>query len=230
MWKSEPVLFLVNEASALPIINGTNIRRIESVDTQFKRPKNNIGLNFHMGFGMKSEAIYELDNGTNSKFSFGGGVGAELRYARELSKYFDLQIGASYLMSSLRPSLKAAKMDFSRAKVSLTPHILIPIRDGETTRFRMGGGMDYYFWNKLKIEDPISPLYDTWKYDNRLGYHAVFLFDMIVQQNFSFTYGLNWTGVGFNFMSSGNSIPIDQFFSNPNGNGINLVIGMSYYF
>lgn len=230
MWKTEPILIMTNENTAKPILDRTNIRHIESIETKFRRPSNSLGLNFMVGFGLKNEDIYELDNGSTSSFGYGSGFGVGLKYAREIKNLLDLEIGIDYLSSGLRPTLKDAKMDFNRAKISLTPHFIIPIRDGETTSLRLGAGADYYFWNKFKIVDPITFMNDVWTYKNSMGYHADALFDINVQPNFSYTFGLRWTGAKHNIESFGKYFSDNPFNVEPNANSFNLIIGINYHF
>lgn len=230
MWKTVPILLMADEISAIPIIERPDIRYIESAETKFRRPSNSIGLNMMVGFGLKNEAIYKLDKGNTSSFGYGSGFGIGLKYTRDFNDLLDLEVGIDYLSSGLRPTTKDAKMDFNRAKVSLTPHFIIPIRDGETTRLRLGAGADYYFWNKYKIVDPITPMNDVWTYKKSIGYHAEALFDMNVQPNFSFTYGLRWTGAKHSIDSFGKYISDDPFYIEPNANSISFIMGLNYHF
>lgn len=228
-WSATPDLILVDANSALPILENMKIRKIENEFSQFIRPKNSIGLTFVGGFGTRSEEIYEMDNGKTTSFSFGGGFGLGLNYAYEFSRFFDVQAGINFQSSELRPAVKNAKWSFNRASASLTPHFIIPIKDGETMRFKLGAGADFYFWNRFKVDDDFHSIKTTNNYKNTIGYNAELLFDMNLQQNWSIVYGFRWTGVKFELPNVAQSVP-DDFMVRPDGNGLNLVMKMNYHF
>ena len=227
-WTSRPELMEVTENYAQAILNNRRIRKIENENTRFILPKNSLGIEVVMGGGIRSEEVIILDNGGTASFSYGGGFGIGAQYAYQFHRNFELKIGANYESSTLSPRVKNVEMYFRRAKAGITPRFVIPLRDGETMRLKLGAGLDYYFWNNFKLHEPFTPVSITHIYDKAFGYHGEFLFDMNVGSATTFYYGLKWNGAIFNTNSP--YIPVHSFFSNPNANELMLLLGVTFYF
>lgn len=235
LWSSIPELLLVDAASALPALESGKMKQLSYEDISQPRPGNRIGLNLAAGFGFKNHPLFVIEGGGESKISLGGGVAIGLRYGREFGKYFDLSSELNYQFSTLRPPLNNADVTFSRGIFSLTPAVIIPIRDGEEMRLKLGAGVDYHWGSRLKIESSgiQGGFNDTWKYQQALGGHGSAIFEMNLTEKSAFVYGLKLYFVNHTFDSSErfapHEIPFPELMKTP-GSGIDLVFGYYLYF
>lgn len=197
------------------------------------RPKSRIGLNMNLGGGFESTTMFITSTGGESKISCGGGVALGLKYGYEINRFLDIAVDLNYQFSMLAPYLKNASTTFQRAYVSLTPSFIIPIRGGESMRFKVGGGYDYYFDERLIIEAKkiTGGFDDTWKYENVSGYHASLNFEMNFSEKWSMNYGFKYYNVIYKFKPGSNSYPLpsNPLFK-PDGSGFDLLIGACYHF
>lgn len=234
-WSSVPEMLLVDAASAVPAISSGQMRQITPEMLNLPRPVNRIGLNLATGFGFKNHPFFELEDGGESKVSFGGGFAIGLKYGREFSKHFDLSSELNYQFSTLRPPLTNADVTFSRGILSVTPSYIIPIREGDEMRVKLGAGLDYYWGSRLKIESRGIPggFDDTWKYQNALGPHLNAILEMNLSDKASFIYGLKYYHVRYNFDSSDFKSPEEVVFPQlrqTSGAGIDMLLGFFLHF
>lgn len=196
------------------------------------RPENRIGLNINLGFGFESFPMYSTSNGRESSISFGGGYAFGFKYGHEFNRHFDLAFDVNYQFSELRPNLKNAHITFKRGIVSITPSYIIPIAGGDAMRLKFGGGMDYFWGNGLKINGSEVPggFDDNWRYKNSIGFHLNLIFELNISERWSVSYGLKWYNVNYDFKSGYNSYPIDKKLSNPDGSGLDFLLGIFHHF
>ncbi|MGC8823158.1 MAG: DUF2846 domain-containing protein [Bacteroidales bacterium] len=230
-WSAIPELILVDSISAYPTVYQGNMRNLNITPVE-ARPKGRLGISFGLGGGFASIPVVKINDNKESNISFGGGFVFGFKYGYELSKYFDLAFDACYQFSSLSPTINNGDVTFKRWIFSLTPSLIIPISDGETMRIKLGAGIDGYVENSLnfhlsKISGGFS---EDWSYKNTAGYHVSVIFEMNASSNWSFNYGLKWYTVSYSFESGGLHYPTDNNLKEPNGSGIDLVVGIYYHF
>lgn len=233
-WTSTPELLLVDSLSAHNIIYyNSSMRKLDGTNAPMNRPKNRININSNFGGGFQSHPIFITTDGKDAEVSFGGGIGIGVSYGCELSRYFDILAGIDYKSSWLSPALQNGDASFNRAFISLTPAFIIPIDGGDAMRFKLGGGVNYYFSNKFNMEGSEIPggFDDKWTYSSTFGYHLSFVFEINVGENFSLNYGLKYYGVNYDFHSGRIAYPLNgNKLKNPDGSGLDFIIGMGFHF
>lgn len=230
-WNAIPELVLVDSISAYPAIYQGNMRNLNATPT-LNRPKGRFGFNIGFGGGFSSVPMVTTTDGKESTLSFGGGFVFGFKYGYELNKNFDLAFDASYQFSSLSPTINNGDVTFGRWIFSLTPSYIIPISDGETMRIKLGAGIDGYVGNGLNID--LSKLQggfsEDWSYKSTAGFHLSAIFEMNTSSKWSLSYGLKWYNVSYSFESGGLHYPTDNKLKEPNGSGIDFVVGVYYHF
>ncbi|MEE4177945.1 MAG: DUF2846 domain-containing protein [Bacteroides sp.] len=234
-WSSVPEMLLVEGASAVPAISSGQMRQITPEMLNLTRPSNRIGINLAAGFGFKNHPFFEIEGGGKSKISLGGGVAIGLKYGREFGKHFDLSSELNYQFSNLRPPITNGDVTFSRGILSVTPSYIIPIREGDEMRVKLGAGLDYYWSNRLKIESSSIPggFNDIWTYQNALGPHFNAILEMNLSDKASFIYGLKFYHVGYTFNSAERFTPEEVSFPElreTSGAGMDMLLGFFLYF
>lgn len=235
-WKNGSIskleLTSIDNAIANPIINNGKIRELNIINNTLKRPKNRFGINIGLGGGFKDFPMYMMDNGNESKISFGGGALLGLNYGHEFSKHFDISIDLNNKISLLKPTLNNAEVSFERINISLTPSYILPINDGENMRVRVGLGPDFYINPTLDINgDKISGGFkDVWKYKNTFGLHSNINFEFNLFHHWSVIYELNCHLAQFKYKSGDFVQPTLKELKEPNGNGIDFKVGFFYCF
>jgi len=229
VWSSVTEAILVDSTFAKPAIYSGLMRNLNDY-TPMVRPKNRIGFNMAVGFGFDQIPVLEMENGEESNLSYGGGFGFSVRYGYELTKLLDLAFDLSYQFSELSPTVKNGSVNFSRGIFSVTPSFIIPIKGGELSRIKLGGGLDAYFGNSLdmklsRIQDGFN---DTFKYKSAMGYHISGVFEWNAMDRWSYTYGLKWYRVGYQYQTNYESG--DDTFLSPDGSGIDMTFGACYHF
>lgn len=231
VWSSIPELLLVDSVSAYPAINSGSMRKLDKQNTPFVRPKNRLGLNLNIGGGFEGSTMARTITGENSTISSGGGYAIGLKYGHEFNRHFDVAIDFNYQFSQLRPFLNNAEVTFGRGVLSITPSYIVPIDGGDAMRLKFGAGIDGYLGPKMEMD--LSQLYglkDTWTYKNSVGYHLSAIFEWNIADNWSLNYGLKWYNVSYSFEKGNNSYPIVDKLTNPNGSGIDFLMGFYYHF
>lgn len=231
-FQNTPEILIVDSLSAEPLISSGVLKDITN-NPPVVRKKNRLGINMNIGFGLYNTPMATTTTNEESKISFGGGAGFGLTYGHEFAKHFDLAASLYYQFNSLTPYLSNAEVTTSHGYASITPSVIIPIHDGEYMRVKIGGGLDYYFSNSMKIE--MSKLEngfnDTFNYDKSLGYHASLNFEMNVNPNWMINYGLKWYTVNYKYVNSERGYyPTTNNLTNPNGSGIDFILGIAHNF
>ena len=84
-------------------------------------------------------------------------------------------------------------MDFSRTRLSFTPLYIVPIGDGYLMRLKFGAGVNYCISPELNIEaSNVGLSNEVWKYDNAFGFQVKAAYEMFINRNWSFQYGLSY--------------------------------------
>jgi hypothetical protein len=179
--------------------------------------RNRIGFNIGAGSGFKAIPIATLSDGSVAHISFGGGTGGNLEYGHEFSRYFDLGVDVGYSASSLDKTVDNGSMAFNRASLSVTPAVIVPLTPRDKTRFKFGGGIDWFYYAALNFDlSKVSGgVKDDWKYNNGIGEHL----------NISFELNTN-----YKFQSGNKSYPEGDDLVKPNGSGVDFLFGVYYHF
>jgi hypothetical protein len=197
------------------------------------RYHNRIGFNFGGGSGFQSVPIGTMSDRTVVSISFGGGTGGNFEYGYEFSRHFDLAFNIGYQTSSLDQTIDNASMAFNRGYISLTPSFILPLTHRDKTRFKLGLGIDWFFYAQLnfdlsKVSDGVK---DDWIYNNGIGEHLSIIFELNTKnRRFSFDFGLKAYNANFSFQSGSFSYPKDDELGKPNGSGIDFLLGVYYHF
>jgi len=232
-WTVMPELILVDSISAKSVVHSGYIKKIEKSNLKVSKTKLRCGFNVLVGGGFENIAILKTTAGDDVNLSFAGGVGYALYLGYKINKHFDLAVSFNSKYNSLVPYLDNADISFTRKNISITPSLIIPIKDGEIMRLRLGGGCDKYFDSKLtfetkKLQDGFN---DVWKYSSTLGYHLFADFETNISDYWSITYGLKWYNVTYNYSSSKVTFPyVRSQLHSPSGQGIDFVFGVAFYF
>ena len=230
MFRIMPELLLVDSLTANSKIRNGSLTKVEKTNLPFKRPKNRLGIFLGYGIGTNSIKVASTADSNSSSISFGGGALFGLKYGREFGQHFDLACDFNYQFSFLIPSLTNAATNFDRSFISLTPSYIIPLGDGEKMRFKVGAGIDYYWYSKLIINTSklTNGFDDSWKYDQTFGYHVRVNFEMNLNERWSLEYALKYYNVKYNATYE-NPASGDKFY-NTIGSGVDLIIGLNYHF
>jgi len=199
-----------------------------------KRYSNRIGIILGGGSGFKNVTIGFLNDGTKVAISFGGGSGGGLEYGYEFSRHFDLGGIIFYQSSSLSSDVANAKMTFTRAFLSVTPALIVPLTKKDKTRFKFGVGLDWFFFSNLSTDlSKISGGFkDEWKYKNAFGEHLNITFELNTNnKRFSFSGQLKFYNVNYSFDKETNGyVPVDDDLEKPTGSGVDFLLGFAYHF
>jgi hypothetical protein len=234
-WSTKPELLLLQDTTlALSQINNEKLKLItDNPRLPFIRPKSRIGVNLAFGGGLHSTAMFYTNVG-NASLSSGGGYGIGAKYGYEITNYLDIALDFNYQFSFLIPYLNNATSTFKRGYISITPSYIIPLQDGERMRLKIGGGYDYYFDNMViigGINVPNGGFNDTWKYDKTSGWHACVNYELNFSDKMSLNFGVKYYNVKYSFKSSSLMIPSDDSgLKNPDGSGVDILMGVFYHF
>ena len=200
--------------------------------TNYRKFKSRISINIFEGYGFKNKPIAKSADGTETSISFGGGSGVELEYAYEFYKHFDIAVDFGVQLSELDIPMSNGSMSFSREFLSITSSYILPIGRRKKMNLKFGGGIDWLFNAKLKINlSQISGgVDDTWKYNNALAEHLKIIYELKTGKRFSFNAGLKLYKVNFTFDSGALYYPNDDDLINADGSGLDIILGANYYF
>lgn len=232
-WQSTADVILVDSTSALSAIYGRNLKSLNENGEPVERPKNRIGFLFPFGGGFESHDLFTLENGDEASLSFGGGIGIGLTYGHEFNRYFDLSFDAVYKSSFLSPSIKNGDATFSRFYLSATPAVIIPVDGGDRMRFKIGAGPDLYLGNKFELEGREAGGFDDiFTYESAFGFHLSVVFELNVSDNCTFSYGLKWYDVSYDYEKCKNGYYFTDYESiySPSGSGIDFLLGINFHF
>jgi hypothetical protein len=229
-WATTGELFLVDSNMAAPVITQGNLR-----DLRFplKRPLNRINVAGVFGPGLDQISALQTTDGKIVSMSFGGGAGINVFYGREVSKRLDLSGGFHYQRSSLSPPVKNASMSFSRMGASFTAALIIPIQGGSMQRVKLGIGPDMYLKNILKFDfSQIDSVFkDTWDYKMTTGLHVNAIYELNLNDYFSFMYGLQLSFVNYDFKSGKVIYPVyPNPFVSAKGSAFEFLMGINVHF
>lgn len=234
-WTAKSELLLLQDTTlALSQINNEKLKLItDNPRLPYLRPKSRLGLNLIFGGGLTKTAMYYTNKG-DSYISTGGGYGIGLKYGYEITNLIDIAFDFNYQFSLLNPYLNNATSTFKRGYISISPSFIIPLRDGDRMRFKIGGGYDFYFDNMLIIGGknvPNGGFNDTWNYDITSGWHACVNYELNFSDKMSFDFGLKYYNVKYKFKSSSLMYPKDDSgLKNPDGSGVDILMGVFYHF
>lgn len=225
-WVSTVQLILVDSLSGAQAIRFEKLADYND-KSLWTHPKRKIGMNLDMGIGFQNTTVATTTDNRESTISAGGGVSIGVKYAYEFSKHFEGDVDLDYSFSELQPYLNNAKVTFSRGKLSITPLYLIPVGDGFLAKWKLGAGIDYLISphldiNTLKLIGGEKTGID---YENTFGFHTKVIYEMFVNKNWSFTYGLCWTNINY---KSKYFIPNEL--NTRNGSSIDFQFGAYYSF
>lgn len=227
-WTASTQLILVDSLSAAPNIKYGGLKDLNN-PALWQRPKRQLGITLSLGGGFSNIDMVTTTNNETASLSCGGGWGIGLEYNHQMSKHFETDFNLSYHNSGLQPYVKNVTDEFSRTKLSVTPLYVFNVGDGYNMRWKLGGGLDYYLSPSAKLREGQiqGGINDDWSYDNTFGYHVRGVFEMNLDQNWGFHYGLDWYTVSYK-INSGHTVLTD--FVKPNGSGIDLMFGVYYAF
>jgi hypothetical protein len=187
------------------------------------------------GFGFDSTDVGTTTNGDKVSISGAGGLGAGVGFGYGLSRNLDLDFELGAQASAIRPAVSNAEGFFSRSFLLATMKYKMPTSD--TGQLKFGVGLGAYSNGKLDIDArDAGGRHTVVKYDNSPGVHLTGEFERFIGQNTSLTVGAKMYFVKYKAESvtdSGASVSVDSLKSNVkefNGNGLDLMVGLSRYF
>jgi hypothetical protein len=232
-WSAKPELLLVDSEMASYRISNGKMRKTDKNLIPLDRLKHRIGINLAFGGGFDNFTMFTTTDNDNANISFGGGYGLGIKYGYEVKKHLDIALEANYQFSLLRPYLKNATTTFRRGYLSITPSFIIPIKDGDVMRMKIGGGYDLYIDNVLTVSgaNVKNGFNETWRYKLASGFHAAVNFEVNFSRKWSVNYGLKYYYVKYSYKSGGVSLEPDaDGLKIPNGSGIDFMTGIYYHF
>jgi len=229
LFRIMPEILQVDSLTTNSKIRSGSLTKLEKTNLPYKRPQNRIGIFLGYGVGTNKIDVASTADSTASTISYGGGVLFGLKYGHEFGKHFDLACDYNYQFSFLIPNLTNATTNFNRSYISLTPSYIIPLGDGEKMRFKIGGGVDYYWYSKLIVNTSNlnNGFNDSWYYKKTFGYHARVNFEMNLNERWSLDYSLKYNNV--KYQANYTPFPGDKFYYTI-GSGYDLIIGLNYHF
>jgi hypothetical protein len=137
--------------------------------------------------------------------------------------------------SELSPPISNGSAEFDRSVLSITPSLILPLTASNNIRLKIGAGFDYIMGGILNVNMSQVPggFNTDYSYNSIIGEHLSVMFESIsYYKRLSVDYGIVWVNTGnFSYQSTSNSnvIPGSDII-NPNGSGINFVVGLCYHF
>jgi hypothetical protein len=230
-WAGIPILEPVDPESGKMILQGNRLALQLPEPVSTRKRDSRLGLMMTAGAGFEKLAWFIDEDNNEVTLSTGGGFGIGAEYGRRLGKNFDLSFTALFQGSSLSEPLKNASASFNRFNLLVTPALIIPVRN-DNMNFRLGAGPGLYTMGTMKVDgSEIDGNKFTFKYKTAAGFHAVLLFEWRITEKGSMNMGLRYSGVRYEFKPQGSSHQVyDQKLLNPNGSGIDFIMGYSFYF
>lgn len=206
--------------------------KINNMAKPMLRPMMRVGVELGIGFGLNDFPALQTTDGGTSNLGYGGGLMYGLYIGNQFSKHFDLELSYRFATRGLTPHLENASIDFKRHMVHITPSFVIPIEGGYYQRLRVGGGLTMVFDPKQEFDLSQIPqgFKDTWIYENAIGYHASINYELNFSKQFSSLFGVRYSDVRYVFKQSATAMPIDQKLVKPNGNSIDIIMGLGFHF
>lgn len=231
-WSAQPQMELMNAESGQAIIEGGQLSALEYEEITTIKPKSRIGLTFGFGGGFERIPLFYDENNNDVNLSTGGGFNVGVKYGYEFAKHFDLSANCSYQSGSLTPALKNASASFRRMVVTLTPALIIPIKNNDYLRFKLGAGPGYYGFGTMDIDaSKAGGDIMKFKYKPQLGLHASTVFEANFSDRGSMSMELKYYHVNYAYTEEGSThypgiVKIDT----PDGSGFDFIVGYYYHF
>jgi len=232
LWSAIPVIEMIDSVSARAVLDGGDIINQPYEQISMIRPKSRIGLTFGAGVGFEDIPMGLTDKGEKLTLSTGGGgtIGAE--FGHEFYKYFDLSINWFYQFSYLTPSVNNGDATFDRMGILITPALIIPIKGGEYFRLRFGAGLGLYSFGTMNVNASNAGGGNyVLNYNSAIGYHGSVVFESFFSEKASFTIGVKYYNVNYNYTSDGSTgTSTNSKVMNPDGSGLDFLLGYHYHF
>lgn len=231
-WSATPVIEVVDVISGKAVIDGGSLteQRYEEVSAEKKTSR--AGFTMGGGIGFKSTPWFIDESGDDVTLSTGGGFSIGAEYGRQLGNVFDLSVNLFFQGSTLSETLKNAKGSFNRLGVTITPALVIPLKGGDMFRFRLGAGPGLYSFGTMKIDaSKIGDTKYTFKYKPAAGFHGLLLFESNFMENGAMYFGIKYNNIKYRYTPDGSSHTVsDPDLVNPDGSGIDFIIGYNFLF
>lgn len=194
--------------------------------------KASVGVNLGAGLGFEKFTIFYDENGDDIYLSSGGGFSGGIDFGYDIAKVFNLSMQLFYQSSSPSKMMKNASGNFNRMGIAVTPAFVIPIGGGEMFRLMPGAGVGYYTLAVMKIDaTEIGGDYMTFKYNSSVGFHASLMFQIKFSPHSAMQTGLKYYNIAYSYTEDGSThVPYEQKLLEPNGSGLDVIIGYSYLF
>jgi hypothetical protein len=194
--------------------------------------KNKIGLRMGGGAGFKKIPVVTLNDGTTASISFGNGVLVQLDYLLVFGRHFDLEIGVGGQFGELDKTVSNGSVDFTRSILSFTPSYVIPLTPDDNMSLKLGAGIDYLYGAVLSIDLSKVPggFKDDWSYNSSLGEHVSMVLMVNSSKRWTFTVGVQYRNASYTFGEGNSRTPSDPDMKNPNGSGVDFLLGGYYCF
>jgi hypothetical protein len=230
-WSGIPVLELFPAPNGKSIVEGGYLKPQKFQPIIEKKLNSRIGLVFGGGGGIQNNVLGKTDKNTDLTLSAGGGAFIGLEYGHEYSKNFDLSWNLFYQGSTLSTTIKNGEAAFDRLALLVTPALIIPVK-GDYMKFRLGGGLGLYSLGSMSVTGAwINNADVKLNYMPALGYHASVVFDVLLSEKTSYTFGLKYYNVNYQYTEMGSNVkPNNATFSNLNGSGIDFTFGFYFHF
>jgi len=212
----------VSNAQDVPLINTAGRTRIEAA--------------LETGSGLSSVDVGTTNTGETVKISGGGGSGFSLTIGYGLTRIFDIDATLGSQESKFIPPVKNASGTFKRNIAGVTLKYKIPLSD--TSQMKIGAGLGSYRSGEMNMNTSDIPggSHVAVHYGSALGKKFSVEYEGFGSHSLSFLIGLKYYMVTYAASSAslnGASRPtgalIDDL-KNLNGNGVDLTIGLAYYF
>lgn len=229
MWAGIPVMVPLENNSGKILFEGNKLAEVTSEPLEITPKLSRIGLTMSGGIGFETHPIFVDENNDDVTLSAGGGYSVGLVYGHQFGRNFDLEFGGEFRSSSLSENLKNAKASFNRVALTLTPSVLIPLKN-ETLRFRAGAGPGFYSLASMKIDgSEINNTIYKFKYKQAIGFHVQVLFEALIMERGSMDLGVRYNNVKYDLDPASSTHYLTDL-KNPDGSSIDFVIGYNLLF
>jgi hypothetical protein len=194
--------------------------------------RNRIGMYGGGGMGFNKVAIGTLTDGSVASITFGGGGTVRIEYSHYFSHHFNVTFNIGGMFSNLDKEVTNGEMSFTRNNISIAPYYIVPIGGTGKAQLGFGAGLDIFYIAKLTFD--LSKISggskDEWTYNPAVGGHVAMNFEAALSKRFTLNGGMKLHFSKFSFEKGSNSVPTTDDLKNPNGSGLDLVLGICYRF